>query len=107
MNNNYSSQTNSNQILNEITKTILSKVNDAYITSENESSEKYITKSKLIESAVDMSAQEKIDALDKNYNQRKHEHYDNFFSYSISSLCAVSITTVGPAVISKIIHLAA
>lgn len=79
-----------NNILDEVRRKFFEVVGNAEVTSKD----KYITKLKLIESADDISFQEKLDAMDKNYNCRKQEHYQNLFYLAIISFSVVGISVV-------------
>lgn len=75
---------------NNLRNTLLTKAQqlilDAAFSVESESKGKYATKAKLIESAEDMSTQEKLNALDRNYEQRNQESRQNAITFTVVSL---------------------
>lgn len=82
--------------LNALQGIIINEVNqllfDTVIDAENTSKEKYISKDKLIESADDMSTQEKLDAKDKNYDRRNQERCQNAHYFAGICLSILGIT---------------
>lgn len=85
-------------IINEVNQLIFDTVIDA----ENTSKEKYISKDKLIESADDMSTQEKLDAKDKNYDRRNLERWQNALCFAGISLSILGITLGSPSVVKSV-----
>lgn len=67
------------------------KISDATINAENTSKEKYTIKEKLIESASDMNTQEKMNAMDINYNRRNQERWQNVLCFTIISFSIFGI----------------
>ena len=55
------------------------------------SKEKYETKKNLIENASDMSTKEKIEYLDKNFDQRNNEVIEILFKFTLFSLGALGV----------------
>ena len=77
-------------------------ISNAAISAEKESKEKYETKSKLIEEATDMSTQEKLDALDKNYERRNQEIWQNPIAFAVVSIGIVGLIIGSPVAIKSI-----
>ena len=63
---------------------------------ENTSKEKYITKTMLIKSSNDMSTQEKLTSLDKNYECRNYERWQNLLYFTIISFSVLGVTVASP-----------
>ena len=61
--------------------------------SEKDSHEKYMLQNQLIKNAPDMSTQEKLIALDKNYTYHNHEHWKNV-AYSVALLYVLAIPLI-------------
>lgn len=78
------------------------KISDATTDAETTSKEKYIAKQKLIESANDMNTQEKLDAMDRNYNRRNQEHWQNVLHFAVASLSVVGLAIGSPAAIKNV-----
>ncbi len=91
---------------NKLQQTILDSMADA----ENISKEKYSTKARLIENATDMTTNEKLEALDKNYDRRNQELWQNIFRFVGVSICIASIaigtSTISTQKYSKLINAA-
>ena len=87
-----------NIIVNEICQ----KISDATTNAENASKEKYITKKKLIESANDMNTQEKLDAMDRNYDRRNQERWQNVLYFAVVSFSVVGIAIGSPIAIKNV-----
>lgn len=66
-------------------------ISDAVSESEKMSKEKYQVKLKLIESASDMSTQEKLDAIDKNYDCWNQEHWQNILTLTVASVVLIGL----------------
>lgn len=64
---------------------VCQKISDAVIDAEATSEEKYITKQKLIVSADDMNTQEQLDAMDRNYDRRNQERWQNVLYFAVVS----------------------
>lgn len=78
------------------------KISDAATDAEVTSKEKYITKLKLIESADDMNTQEKLDAIDKNYDRRNQERWQNVLYFAVISFSVAGIAIGSPVAIKNI-----
>lgn len=78
------------------------KISDATTDIENASTEKYIAKQKLIETANDMNTQEKLDAMDRNYIRRNQERWQNILCFAAISFSAVGLAIGSPAAIKNI-----
>lgn len=76
---------------NIIIDKVCQKIFDAAIHVENTSKEKYEVKQKLIESANDMSTQEKLDAIDKNYDRRYYECWQSILYFAVIPSSVVGI----------------
>lgn len=87
---------------NIIIDEVLQKISDTAIDAENTSKEKYAAKQKLIESANDMSIQEKLDAMDKNYDRRKHERWKNVLYFAVISFSVVGIAIGSPVAVKNV-----
>ena len=70
---------------------VCQKISDAVIDAEATSEEKYITKQKLIVSADDMNPQEQLDAMDRNYDRRNQERWQNVLYFAVVSFSVVGI----------------
>lgn len=85
--------TNEQNILQSIAISEISqKISDATTDAENSSKEKYATKQKLIKSANDMNTHEKLEAMDKNYDRRNRERWQNTLYFFIISFIVVEIS---------------
>ena len=95
MNENNLTQTTNEQdtLQNIVISEVRQKIYDAVTDAENTSKDKYAAKQKLIESADDMTTQEKLDAMDKNYDRRNQERWQNALCFAV-----ISFTVVGLAV---------
>lgn len=78
------------------------KISKAATDAENVSKEKYATKTKMIEAAIDMSTKEKLDALDKNYDRRNQEHWQNVLYFAIISFSVAGIAIGSPMVVKNV-----
>ena len=78
------------------------KISEAAIDAENVSKEKYAAKAKMIEAATDMSTKEKLDAMDKNYDRRNQERWQNVLYFAVVSLSAVGLTVGSPVAVKNI-----
>lgn len=72
---------------NKLQQNIFDSMTDA----ESNSKEKYSTKARLIEKATDMTTNEKLEALDKNYNRRNQELWQNIGCLVGISICIALI----------------
>lgn len=88
-------------ILNEVCP----KFWDALTDAENNSKEKYATKQRLIESANDMTTQERSDAIDKNYGCRNHERWQIALSFAMIYFIVVGIAYRDPSALKNICNL--
>ena len=75
---------------------VYQKISDIATDTENVSKEKYTVKERLIESANDMSTQEKLDAMDKNYDRRNQERWQNLLYFAVISFSVVGIAISSP-----------
>lgn len=101
--NNLTQTTNEHDILQSIViSEVRQKISDAATDAETTSKEKYIAKQKLIESANDMNTQEKLDAMDRNYDRRNQERWQNVLCFSVISLSCVGLAIASPAAIKNV-----
>ena len=87
-----------NIIINEVRQKIFNASTDAEATSK----EKYIIKLKLIVSADDMNTQEKLDAMDRNYDRRNQECWQNVLYFAVISFSVVGIAIGSPVAIKNV-----
>lgn len=87
---------------NTIIDEIRQKISDAITGAETTSKEKYIGKQKLIESANDMNTQEKLDAMDKNYNRRNQERWQNVLCFAVISFSIAGLAIGSPAALKNV-----
>lgn len=100
--NNLTQTTNQNDTLqNIVIPDIHQKIFDAVTDAENTSKEKYTAKQKLIESANDMTTQEKLDAMDKNYDRRNQERWQNVLYFAIVSFSILGLVS-SPAAVKNV-----
>ena len=85
-----------------IGNTVYPKISDAATDAENISREKYKAKKNLIESANDLTTQEKLDAMDKNYDRWNQELWQNILHFTIISFSTVGIAIGGPIAVRNI-----
>ena len=78
---------------------VCQKISDAVIAT---SEEKYITKQKLIVSADDMNTQEQLDAMDRNYDRRNQERWQNVLYFAVVSFSVVGIAIGSPIAIKNV-----
>lgn len=78
------------------------KISDAVTDAEDTSKEKYIAKQKLIESADDMTTQEKLEAMDKNYDRRNQERLQNVLYFAVISFSVVGLAIGSPVAVKNI-----
>lgn len=78
------------------------KISEAAIDAENVSKEKYAAKAKMIEAATDMSIKEKLDAMDKNYDRRNQERWQNVLCFAVVSLSVVGLAVGSPVAVKNI-----
>ena len=81
---------------------VCQKISDAVIDAEATAEEKYITKQKLIVSADDMNTQEQLDAMDRNYDRRNQERWQNVLYFAVVSFSVVGIATGSPIAIKNV-----
>lgn len=79
-----------------------SKITDAFNDSELISETKYTEKMQLIKSATDMSTQEKLDAMDNNYERRNQEYWQNIATFAIIYLSVIVIAIGSPVAVKSI-----
>lgn len=91
-----------NTIHESLLNDLQSKITDAFNDSELISETKYTEKMKLIESATDMSTQEKLVAMDNNYNRRNQERWQNIAAFAICSLSVIGIAVGSPVAVKSI-----
>ena len=70
------------------------------------SKEKYERKATIIENATDMTTQEKLDALDKNYGRHRQEIFEGLV-FTVLSLALLGIAVKYPTAIKRVLRLAA
>lgn len=92
---------------NIIVDEVRQKISDAATDAETTSKEKYIAKQKLIESANDMNTQEKLDAMDRNYDRRNQERWHNILCFSVISFSVVGIAIGSPVAVKNVRRLLA
>ncbi|MCI8403235.1 MAG: hypothetical protein HFI38_14290 [Lachnospiraceae bacterium] len=92
--------TRQNNLQKALLDDICQIVSDATCDSEKVSKEKYEIKLKLIESAMDMSTQEKLDAMDKNYDCWNQEHWQNILTSAVVSFSVLGFIVVSPIAIN-------
>ena len=69
---------------------------------ENTSKEKYITKTMLIKSSNDMSTQEKLTSLDKNYECRNYERWQNLLYFAIIPFSVLGVAVASPMAMKNV-----
>ena len=94
--------TETNSLKNIIFDEVQQKISNTIIDAENVSKEKYAAKEKLIESANGMTTQEKLDAMDKNYDRRNQERWQNMLYYAVISFSIVGIVLGKPVAIKNV-----
>ena len=77
---------------------VYQKIADAATDAENDS----IAKGNLIDSANDMSTQEKLDAWDENYDRRNQERWKNLLYFTAASFTLIVITIGAPTAVRNI-----
>ena len=82
--NNLTKTTNAENIEKNSIEELLKITFEATVDANNISKEKYSAKLKLIAGANDMSTQEKLDAMDRNYNCWNEERWKNVFHYALA-----------------------
>ena len=85
-------------VISEVRQKISNTANDA----ENTAKEKYIAKQKLIESADDMTTHEKLNAMDKNYDRRNQERWQNVFYFAVISFSVVGLAIGSPVAVKNV-----
>lgn len=73
----------------------------------NTSKEKYNLKAKLIEEAKDMTTQEKLDALDQNYDRHNQEVWQGILIVGVVTLGFIGLASGNPAIIKSVRRLVA
>ena len=104
MNENSSIQTihEQNTLPASLINDIRGKISEAVIDAENVSKEKYAAKEKMIEAVTDMSTKEKLDAIDKNYDRRNQERWQNVLYLAVASLSVVGLAVGSPVAVKNI-----
>ena len=85
-------------VISEVRQKISNTANDA----ENTAKEKYIAKQKLIESADDMTTHEKLNAMDKNYDRRNQERWQNVFYFAVISFSVGGLAIGSPVAVKNV-----
>ena len=75
---------------------VCQKISDATIDAEATS------KQKLIVSADDMNTQEQLDAMDRNYDRRNQERWQNVLYFAVVSFSVVGIAIGSPIAIKNV-----
>lgn len=100
---NYTSTNLSESNINIIIDRIDESADALYATSK----EKYERKVKLIEEAKDMSTNEKLDALDQNYDRHNQEVWKNMIILGALGLTLIGVAAGSPTIIKNIRRLVA
>ena len=101
--NNYIQTIDENSTLQDsIIENMCLKAFESISDAENTSKEKYITKTMLIKSSNDMSTQEKLTSLDKNYECRNGERRQNVLYFTIISFSVLGAVVVSPIAVKNI-----
>ena len=101
--NNYIQTTTKSNILHDsIIENMYIKAYESITDAENASKEKYITKATLIKSSNDMSTQEKLTSLDKNYEQRNHERWQNLLYFAIIPFSVLGVAVASPMAMKNV-----
>jgi hypothetical protein len=77
---------------------VLTRMGSAADSLFTTSKEKYHEKAKLIEEAEDLSTQEKLDALDSNYDRHNREVWQGILSLAACGVAVWGIVTFGPSI---------
>lgn len=104
MNENSTNQTihGQNTLQDILINDIRRKISEVAIDAENISKEKYAAKAKMIEAATDMSTKEKLDAMDKNFDRRNQERWQNVLYLAVASLSVVGLAVGSPVAAKNI-----
>lgn len=106
--NNLIQTTNEQDILQSIViSEVRQKISDAATDAENTSKKKYATKQNLIESANDMNTNEKLEAIDRNYDRRNQERWQNALYFAVIFFSAVGILIGSPVAVKNVRRLLA
>ena len=101
--NNYIQTIDENSTLQDsIIENMCLKAFESISDAENTSKEKYITKTMLIKSSNDMSTQEKLTSLDKNYEQRNHERWQNLLYFAIIPFSVLGVAVASPMAMKNV-----
>ena len=101
--NNYIQTTTKSNILHDsIIENMYIKAYESITDAENSSKEKYITKATLIKSSNDMSTQEILTSLDKNYEQRNHERWQNLLYFAIIPFSVLGVAVASPMAMKNV-----
>lgn len=101
--NNYIQTTTKSNILHDsIIENMYIKAYESITNAENSSKEKYITKATLIKSSNDMSTQEILTSLDKNYECRNGERRQNVLYFTIITFSVLGAVVVSPIAVKNI-----
>lgn len=91
-----------NTLQDILTNDVRGKISEAIIDAENVSKEKYVVKARMIETAIDMSTKEKLDAIDKNYDRRNQERWQNVLYLAVAFLSVVGLAVGSPVAVKNI-----
>lgn len=91
-----------NLLQNMVIDEVRQKISEATTDAEKISRDKYVTKQKLIESANDMTTQEKLDAMDKNYDRRNQERWQNVLYFAAISFGLVGLAIGSPVAVKNV-----
>ncbi|MDD3888943.1 MAG: hypothetical protein PHR65_03365 [Syntrophomonadaceae bacterium] len=84
---------------------IENRITDAVDGLDSISKQKYERKATIIENATDMTTQEKLDALDKNYGRHRQEIFEGLV-FTVLSLGLLAIAVKNPTAIKRVLRLA-
>ena len=101
--NNYIQTIDENSTLQDsIIENMCLKAFESISDAENTSKEKYITKTMLIKSSNDMSTQEKLTSLDKNYEYRNYERWQNLLYFAIIPFSVLGVAVASPMAMKNV-----
>ncbi len=101
-NNSVTTLSDENAVSSTICNDIFQLISDTVHDADKESAEKYKVKERLIVESTDMSAQEKLDAMDRNYDRRNEERWKNVIIAVQVFCCATVLVTGGSKAIKNI-----
>lgn len=104
MNENSTNQTihGQNTLQDILINDIRGKISEAAIDAENVPKEEYTSKVEMIKDATDMSTKEKLDAMDKNFDRRNQERWQNVLYLVVASLSVVGLAVGSPVAAKNI-----